>query len=161
MGNDMSGIETQYYPPHDVTFISSYARGESDPTGRSAKEKGAKLDAGKNRLGLVLLDFAPALLEVGKVGTFGANKYTPHGWTTVPDAESRYTDALFRHLMAEGAGEEIDPDSQMLHAAQVAWNALARLTFILKRRQSVSVLGRTPDPTDALASNAEDTCPKQ
>lgn len=147
----------------EMSHIPLVARGESDPTGRSAHEKGAKLDAGKNRLGLVLLDFAPALLEVGRVGTFGANKYSPHGWTTVPDGEARYTDALFRHLMAEGMGEEVDPDSQMFHAAQVAWNALARLTFMMKRKQSGSHLVGSPvcDPTDALAINSEESCPKQ
>ena len=126
---------------------NAYQRGECDPTGLNPHQPGAKLDAGKNRLGLVLMDFAPALIEVGKVGTFGANKYTPHGWKTVADGEQRYTDAMFRHLMADGRGEEIDPDSQLLHAAQTAWNALARLTFILERR------------ANAVALNTEESCP--
>lgn len=120
---------------------------ECDPRGVDPHQPGAKLDAGKNRLGLVLMDFAPALIEVGKVGTFGANKYTPHGWKSVPDGEERYTDAMVRHLTAEWIGEDIDRDSQMLHAAQVAWNALARLTFILERR------------ANAVAINAEESCP--
>lgn len=49
---------------------------ESDQTGRNPSESGAKLDAGKPRLGLVLCGFARALQEVGKVGTFGAAKYS-------------------------------------------------------------------------------------
>lgn len=146
------------YWPHCITALTYGAslptalqKGESDPHGISPHQPGAKLDAGKNRLGLVLMDFASALIEVGKVGTFGANKYTPHGWMSVPNGAERYTDAMFRHLMAEGRGEEVDPDSQLLHAAQTAWNALARLTFILKRHQSASTLGVSPD--------AEESCP--
>lgn len=122
---------------------------ECDPSGIDPHQPGAKLDAGKNRLGLVLMDFAPALIEIGKVGTFGANKYTPHGWKSVADGEQRYTDAMFRHLMAEGRGEDIDPDSQLLHAAQTAWNALARLTFMVERRAK------------AVAFNAEESCPSK
>lgn len=106
---------------------------EKDPNGKSQSESGAKLDAGKNRIGLVLLGFAKALAEVSKVGTFGANKYTENGWQDVPDGEKRYTDAMLRHLLSEQDGS-IDDDSGMLHAAQVAWNALARLHFILQNR---------------------------
>lgn len=109
---------------------------ESDPLGKSPNEAGAKLDAGKNRLGLVISGFALALQEVGLVGTFGANKYTANGWQTVPNGIERYTDAMYRHLLKEAAGEHIDPDSEMLHAAQVAWNALARLNLILQARSS-------------------------
>jgi len=97
-------------------------------------EKGVKLDVGKNRLGLVLTGFALALIEVGKVGTFGANKYTENGWQYVENGEQRYTDALYRHLLAEPHGNELDEETGILHAAAVAWNALARLHFIILRR---------------------------
>jgi hypothetical protein len=107
---------------------------ESDPNGLKSSEKGSKLDAGKNRVGLVILGFALPLLEVAKVGTFGANKYSANGWQSVSDGKQRYTDAMMRHQFAEASGEEIDPDSNCLHAAQVAWNALARLYFILIER---------------------------
>jgi len=96
-------------------------------------EKGAKLDKGKNRLGLVIGGFARALIEVGKVGTFGANKYTDDGWKYVQNGEQRYTDALYRHLLAEANGEELDSETGLLHAAAVAWNSLARLHFIILR----------------------------
>ena len=69
---------------------------ESDPNGIQQHEPGAKLDAGKNRLGLVFSGFALALQAVGAVGTYGANKYTDEGWKAVPDANKRYTDAMLR-----------------------------------------------------------------
>jgi hypothetical protein len=109
---------------------------EKDPHGKKANEAGAKLDAGKNRLGLVLLGFSRALKEVGKVGTYGANKYTDNGWMKVEDGERRYTDAMLRHLMAEGSGEECDPDTEILHAAHAAWNALARLDLMVRNKES-------------------------
>lgn len=105
---------------------------ELDPGGLSPKEPGAKLDAGKPRAGLVLLGFAEALAEVIEVGTYGANKYSPDGWQKVPDGEARYTDAMLRHLLAE-QHSEIDEETGLMHSAQVAWNALARLHFQIKR----------------------------
>jgi hypothetical protein len=43
-----------------------------------------------------------------------------------------------RHLLEEAQGLECDADSNLLHAAHTAWNALARLELILldlERRQ--------------------------
>ena len=105
---------------------------EKDPTGLDQHELGAKVDAGKNRLSLVMFGFANALQEVGMVGTFGANKYTDNGWLHVVDGQQRYTDAMLRHLFKEASGETIDQDSSMLHMAQTAWNALARLELYLR-----------------------------
>lgn len=105
--------------------------GELDPTGLGAHIPGAKLDAGKNRLGLVLGGFAGALEAVGRVGTFGAAKYSDGGWLHVPVARERYTDAFLRHIMRDLAGEQDDPETGLLHAAHAAWNALARLQLIL------------------------------
>ena len=105
---------------------------ESDPTGKAASDPGAKLDAGKNRLGLMMGGFPRALEAVGQVSTFGANKYSPGGWQHVEDGVVRYTDALYRHLLAEARGEDVDLDSGLLHAAHSAWNALARLELMLR-----------------------------
>ena len=105
---------------------------ETDPSGKRPDEHGAKLDAGKNRLGLVLFGFSRALQAVGEVGTYGANKYTDNGWVGVPDGERRYTDALLRHLLREATGEVCDADTELRHAAHSAWNALARLDLMLR-----------------------------
>lgn len=108
---------------------------EIDPNGLQPSDPGAKLDQGKNRLGLVLFGFARALEEVGKVGTYGANKYSDNGWMQVADGERRYTDAMFRHLMKEAKGEDTDQDTGFFHAAHAAWNALARLDLMIKNRE--------------------------
>lgn len=105
---------------------------EFDPLGKDPHEPGAKLDAGKNRLGLVFFGFTRALQAVGKIGTYGANKYTDNGWESVPKGQQRYTDALLRHLLREAEGEILDPDTNLHHAAHCAWNALARLELMLR-----------------------------
>ena len=108
------------------------ATSEQDPGGRDPHQSGAKLDAGKNRLGLVLGDFAKALEQVGQVGTFGAKKYTDHGWLDVPNGVERYTDALWRHLLAEAGGEAQDQQTELLHLSHACWNLLAVLELRLR-----------------------------
>lgn len=106
----------------------------SDPLGKGQHESGAKLDAGKNRLDLVLGDFAQALWEVGRVGTYGANKYTDRGWLSVPNGRQRYGDALLRHYLLDKRGEIADRESGIDHLAHAAWNALAVLQLALMER---------------------------
>lgn len=108
---------------------------EKDPNGLSAHAPGAKLDYGKPRFGLVIGEFARALTEVTKVGTYGANKYTDNGWQEVPNGIQRYEDALLRHWAKEKIGEETDSDTGLLHAAHAAWNALARLDLLLREKE--------------------------
>ena len=105
-----------------------------DPDGLDQHQAGAKLDAGKPDASLLLL-FGAALIEVSKVGTFGTRKYTRGGWLEVEDGQTRYTAALLRHLFEEQY-DSVDTDSGLLHAAQVAWNALARLELKLKEERS-------------------------
>ena len=110
---------------------------ETDPTGAEAHQPGAKLDNGKAPVWRGAIAYFPnAIRNVSAVSAFGASKYTWNGWRTVPDGVSRYTDAMARHLMAEASGEIKDPDSALLHAAHVAWNALARLELMLQNSRA-------------------------
>lgn len=109
-----------------------------DPYSKQAHEPGAKLDAGKPRMGLVMDGFARSLTEVGKVGTYGAEKYSDHGFLHVQDGVARYTDAMHRHFLAESAEGPFDAESDLLHAAHGAWNALARLELMLRERGRVT-----------------------
>ena len=105
----------------------------NDPNGKTAHEPGAKLDAGKVRADLVMSGFPLALLAVAEVATYGAHKYTENGWRQVPDGVRRYTAAKDRHRLL-GAIETRDPESNLLHAAHEAWNALAVLQLMLEAR---------------------------
>jgi len=113
------------------------SRVEEDPNGVHQHAPGAKLDLGKPRCALVLGGFALALLEISKVGTFGAVKYTDNGWMEVENGIERYDDAGLRHWLYEKTGELCDKETKLLHAAQDAWNALARLELMLRRQRDV------------------------
>lgn len=103
-----------------------------------AKKKlyvGAKHDDGKPRAGVMILDFPRALEAVAGVSTFGCQKYEPHSYATVPDANARYYDAFHRHILADARGELNDPESGLRHLAHVAWNALAILELRLREAE--------------------------
>jgi hypothetical protein len=127
---------------------------ETDPYGKDLNSPGAKADAGKVRPALVLGGFARALLEVGKIGTYGAKKYTEYGWLTVPDGVNRYDEAMLRHWLAEKAGQSCDPDTDLLHAAHLAWNALARLDLLLRQVEKFSESRLSPEPTADFLKSA-------
>jgi hypothetical protein len=94
---------------------------------------GIKYDAGKAPIFRGAVAYFPlAIGELAKVSAFGATKYQWDGWRRVDDGLARYSDALVRHLVTEGTGEVLDPDSGLLHAAHVFWNAAARLELILE-----------------------------
>jgi hypothetical protein len=112
----------------------SYGDGESDPNGVDQHTHGAKLDNGKPDCSLLLM-FGRALSAVAEVGTYGAAKYTRGGWRGVVDGINRYTAAMIRHLFKEDK-EEMDTDLPVMHAAQVAWNALARLELMLREKET-------------------------
>lgn len=82
---------------------------------------GQKDDKEKNRLDLIEPEFIEG---VGKVLTFGANKYEPNNWQKVDNAEDRYYAAALRHLMAWRRGEKTDLESGINHLDHVACNIM-------------------------------------
>jgi len=93
-----------------------------------------KYDGGKSPIYRGALSYFPrAISSVAAVSAFGASKYAWNGWRSVDNGYDRYSDAMVRHLAYEGQGEDVDPDSGLLHAAHTAWNALARLELLLSQ----------------------------
>lgn len=82
---------------------------------------GRKDDQEKNRLDLIEPEFIEG---VGKVLTFGADKYEPNNWQKVEDAEDRYYAAALRHLIAWRKGEKTDPESGLSHLDHAACNIM-------------------------------------
>lgn len=107
---------------------------EKDPRGLDQHTPGAKLDAGKPEADLLGM-FGHALLAVAEIGTYGAHKYTRGGWQEVDLGQQRYTAAMLRHFLKEHYGE-IEKETGLLHKAQVAWNALARLELYLREMKN-------------------------
>ena len=78
---------------------------------------GVKFDIGKTQYGLI----PPHALEaMADVLTFGSTKYSPDNWKHVPDAKTRYFDAMQRHIWAWKRGEQLDPESGKHHLAHAA-----------------------------------------
>jgi len=109
---------------------------EEDPSGKDSKEPGAKMDKGKVRAGLMVNGFKRALMEVAKVSTYGAEKYSPNGWKEVKDGFNRYNDAMMRHLFAT---EEGDRESNLLHLSHAAWNMLAMLELFIEENEDLEL----------------------
>ncbi|MGM9759315.1 MAG: dATP/dGTP diphosphohydrolase domain-containing protein [Parabacteroides sp.] len=68
-----------------------------------------------------------AVKEVVRVYTAGAAKYGANKWQGLPDGYQCYRAALLRHMTEIEEGRLIDPETGCLHAAQIAWNAIAML----------------------------------
>lgn len=100
-------------------------------------EKGVKLDNEKPRMDLVLGEFTRALEEVGKVGTFGANKYTDKGWVEVSNGIERYLSAMLRHYMKFRRGKQKDEESGLSHLSHMVWNALAVLELYKRNEEMI------------------------
>lgn len=86
-----------------------------------------KYDSNKMRPTLLPMG---SLEEVIKVLEFGAKKYAVDNWKTIPDAQKRYLDAMFRHMIAVANGKTADEESGLHHMAHAVCCGLFYLHFI-------------------------------
>lgn len=93
----------------------------------------SKNDAGKIRFSLIP---AAALERVAAVFTSGSEGRADRGWRDLPDAATRYHDALLRHASKAAQGEAKDPHSGESHWAHVAANALIMLDLAQRAQPS-------------------------
>jgi len=93
-------------------------------------QEGLKYDNDKIRLDLI--DPLP-IIELGKILTYGANKYKENSWQNLENAENRYYAAALRHLYDYRLGNSIDSESSLLHIAHAFCNLYFLLYFELKK----------------------------
>ena len=103
----------------DIELAYSIAFSPADQSINDA-DTAYKADNGKLRLDLV----SPKIIEeIGKVRTFGAQKYGDNdGWKKV--GVQRYEAALLRHLNEYRKGNYIDEESGLSHLAHIACNLM-------------------------------------
>ena len=91
-----------------------------------AKEimEGRKYDGNKAKLYLLP---PKSILEVGKVLTYGAEKYDAENWRKVDDLQNRYTSAALRHIFAHMDGEADDQETGLSHLAHAMCCLLFKL----------------------------------
>lgn len=106
--------------------VTQPANGNTPDVTNDGTNRGMKFDGGKPRWTLLPWKGAAKVIEVLE---FGAHKYAPNSWRTIPDARQRYMDALIRHVVAIQLGEIIDPESGLSHIDHVATNALFLAEF--------------------------------
>lgn len=115
-----------------------------DPNGKDQHSPGAKLDKGKPPIFDGVLQYFPrALSAVAHLSAWGASRYAWEGWRSVPNAFKRYSNAMGRHILKEKTEGLYDLDArndpkhpaEILHATQVAWNALARLEKLIEEME--------------------------
>ena len=92
----------------------------------AGKELGRKQDTNKPRWSLLPADTIPEVIDVLE---FGAQKYSPGNWAHVPDARTRYYDAMMRHIESWWRGEKVDPDSGKPHLAHACCCILFLMAF--------------------------------
>lgn len=80
-----------------------------------------KHDQSKPRFSLIPIGTLNAVVRVLE---FGATKYAENNWRTVPDARTRYFDAMHRHIDAWWQGEKKDSETGESHLAHAVCCAL-------------------------------------
>jgi hypothetical protein len=86
--------------------------------------EGRKDDKGKPRMDLLP---ARALLDIGAVLAYGAERYGAENWRLVENARERYLAAALRHVFRWKLGEAADPESGLSHLAHAATNLMFML----------------------------------
>ena len=89
---------------------------------------GIKNDTEKPKMDLIS---SKALVELAKVLTFGAKKYSSNNWRG-GIAYSRIIAAILRHVVAYNDGETNDPETGLSHMA----HAFCEVMFLLEFEQT-------------------------
>lgn len=113
------------------------------------KAGGVKYDADKVPLDLLPMD---ALVEVGEILKFGAEKYAPYNWARGM-LYSRLIAACMRHVFSFNKGEDNDPETGRSHIA----HALCCLLFLMeyeKKKNDYKQFDDRFDWTTKKAKNA-------
>jgi len=89
---------------------------------------GLRYNHGKLRYDLLPTD---ATAELVKVLTYGASKYAERNWERGQKWSVPYASCM-RHLQAWHSGEDVDPESGLLHLAHAACNIAFLLAYQLR-----------------------------
>ena len=125
MAHSYNDLIRQHEEDKAFTWVSKTTEEKVlDKEPKKEDNSGIKYDSEKPELYLL----PPlSLIEVGKVLTYGANKYSPDNWRRVPGLQERYTSAALRHLFADMGGEALDDETNCSHLAHAICCLLFKL----------------------------------
>lgn len=109
----------------------------TSPSEEQTKSTGVKHDSDKPNLSLIP---SSLLLEVGRVLTYGAEKYSAHNWRS-GITQSRLMSAAMRHIIAYNEGEDLDEESGLHHLA----HAICELSFAMEHTLNPEQYGSFDD----------------
>jgi len=101
---------------------------KTPPQNKTVELGGLRYDDSKLRFDLIPPD---AMMALAAVYTLGAKKYADRNWEKGMKW-SKVIAPLERHLQAFKGREEKDAELDLLHTAEIAWNAMALLAFQLR-----------------------------
>ena len=110
--------------------------------------EGIKHDSKKPKMNLLP---PKAIIEVGKVLTFGAEKYGAENWKELEDLQNRYTAGALRHIFAHMDGEQLDPETGLSHMAHALCCLLFKLEIELQDGKTKEEESRKTDSTEHTA----------
>ena len=111
------------------------------------KVGGVKYDGGKVPLDLLPME---ALMEVGEVLKYGAEKYAPYNWARGM-LYSRLISACLRHIFSYNKGEDNDPETKRSHIA----HAICCLLFLLEYEKNKNDYKQFDDRFDWATKKAK------
>lgn len=125
---------SNYINPKEETFVSldQLVKDITKDNTPKNNNSGVKYDAGKEMMSLLP---AEAMLELGKVMTYGAKKYEKENWRKGISYQ-RLMDAAQRHLLKFQSNQypDTDDESNLHHIAHAAVNLIMLLQFELEGR---------------------------
>ena len=101
--------------------------------------EGRKFDSEKPKLYLLP---PKSIIEIGKVLTYGAEKYDAENWRKVDDLQNRYTSAALRHIFAHIDGEKLDEETGLSHLAHAMCCLLFKLEIELEQKSKEKIVGK-------------------
>lgn len=107
--------------------------------------EGRKDDKGKVRWSLLPTGTVRAIVEVLEVG---AKKYDVDNWKKVPDARTRYYDAMMRHIEAWWGGQALDPEDNLHHLAHAGCCLLFLLWLDRPAAAEIAAASEAPITSD-------------
>jgi len=107
---------------------------DDDPTMHTFGTGAQRKNIGKPRFDLITPEMDLAMAEVL---TMGAAKYADRNWEKGIPYVAGLVASLKRHLNAFELGEDLDPESGLLHSSHILTNAAFLVTFQKRKRDDL------------------------
>lgn len=124
----------------DTLSLEEQPVGNLDVPLEPVLKSGAKFDDEKPDMNLLLI---PAMLDIGRVFTYGKNKYAAYNYRGLNAA--RLISAALRHLIAHNSGVDLDEETGEKHLTHAACSLIMALQTSIENRDGVKFSDNEPE----------------